>query len=92
MTAPTEPLTHAAAFERFDSLDDAVTNIEGTLAIMTALIDHGCSALNADITVALERHLKRDLLDLASVCVATREAILAPLAAAAPAGDDGDEQ
>lgn len=86
---PAAPLDlHTTAFEHFEAIDEANGKLEGTMAVMSKLIDDDCG-LNADIIVTLERHLKADFAAVIAACTAAREAILTPLHAAAPAVAEG---
>jgi hypothetical protein len=81
-TEPTpKSLDHQEAFKHFDALEDARSDLDSTLAIMSRLVDAGCQF---DVVVTLDRHLKSDLAALNVACDGAREAILSPLNAAAP--------
>ncbi|WP_428665084.1 hypothetical protein [Reyranella sp.] len=57
-----------------DQLDDAYGDLEGTLNILSKLIDHDCE-VDAGVIVTMERHLKADFAALGSVVAKAAKAI-----------------
>jgi hypothetical protein len=71
-------LTYSGVFDLFDKLEDAQTNLEGTLGVLSKLIDHDVEC-DAGVIVTMERHLKADFANLDAMITRTREEILPSL-------------
>ena len=81
-SATTKPLTHSEAFEYFDKIESAKTDLKGTIGVMSAVID-GDREYDDGVVATLERFLKADLAALDAAFNAAHKAILSPLHAAA---------
>lgn len=72
-------LSHDAASRALQGIEDAQEDIDGTVAVFSALIDHCSEAEGHSVTI--ERFLKTDLTGLKAAIEKASEAILPPLEA-----------
>ena len=81
-------LSYRTAFQAFDQIEDAHSNIEGTFAVLEHVLD-GPAEGQESLILTLERHLKADRAALAAAITAARHTILKPLQAADHPGAAG---
>lgn len=74
----TKPLGYREAFEYFDKIESAKTDLKGTIGVMSALID-GDREYDDGVVATLERFLKADMKALDDAFNAAHRQILAPL-------------
>jgi len=74
-------LSYTAAFRAFDAIENAQTDLDGTFAVFSRLLDH--TDAHADgFMFTMERHLKTDIVGLKTAIDRARDVILKPLQAA----------
>lgn len=57
---PRQPIPRSAAWKALDSIEDALSTTEGTMALFSAMVDHDIES-DPVCVGAIERHLAADL-------------------------------